>query len=155
MSKRLKSTDVDSDAPIEPEGTVICEGEILGRAVPWKAPTICRNGGVNKNERGYKSFESWKEKVNGETKKLMRHKRPYGGHVRFDVTFYLAPKPGLPPDRSNLLKAFEDATQSAAIRNDTQIVDGTTARVITAHEPERVAFVFTAVDGSKYKASRN
>jgi Holliday junction resolvase RusA-like endonuclease len=75
-------------------------------------------------------------------------RRPYGGPVRLEVTYYLRPRPGGVPDTSNLTKAFEDALQGAVIRNDTQVVGHCTRRVVTAQEPERVVYRVIAEGGA-------
>lgn len=126
-------------AELEPEGTLICEGFIAGRPTPWKAPTLGRNGGTVRT-RDYKTYKAWQEWVALQAKLLMGRRRPYGGPVALSARFVLAPRPGKPPDRSNLLKSFEDALEGIVIRNDTQIIDGPTTRAITDTEPQGVRF---------------
>jgi Holliday junction resolvase RusA-like endonuclease len=137
--------------PVEPvelaeAGAVVAGGTIPGRAVPWKAPTIGRNGGAIRS-RGYSAYKAWQSAVNALAGPQRRSRRPYGGPVRLEVTYYLAPRPGCPPDTSNLTKAFEDALQGVAIRNDTQVVGHCTRRVVTAREAERVEYRVIAVEG--------
>ena len=130
---------------VEPE-TVICEGEIFGRAVPWKAPSLGRNGGVNYSGRDYQAFTAWKESIKRQAAVLMRRTRPYGGPVRLYATFYLAPTPEPHiPDRTNLLKAFEDGLQGVVYPNDRWVCGGPGDRVISATERERVEFRVVAV----------
>ncbi len=132
--------------PAEPDaapGVVICSGVIEGRAVPWKAPHTSRRGGCVPT-RDYKRYTTWLGTVRAGAKRLMGRKRPYGGPVEMEVTYYLAPRPGTLPDTSNLTKAFEDALQGVVYRNDGQVCRVVAARVVTSEEPERVEFVVRA-----------
>lgn len=137
---KAKAEPVELAAP----GTVVAEGSIRGRAVPWKAPTLGRNGGAVRT-RGYVQYKTWQEAVGLVAATQRRLRRPYGGAVRLEVTYYLAPRPGSLPDTSNLTKAFEDALQGVVIRNDTQVVGHCTRRVVSSQEPERVVYRVVAV----------
>lgn len=137
--------------PVEPielvaPGVVVAEGTIPGRAIPWKSPTIGRNGGAMRS-RGYGAYKAWQSLVNALAAPQRRSRRPYGGPVRLEATYYLAPRPGIPPDTSNLTKAFEDALQGSVYRNDSQVVGHCTRRVVSAQEAERVVYRVVATGG--------
>jgi Holliday junction resolvase RusA-like endonuclease len=144
MGRRAKTT-VEADEAIVDPGVTVAEGTIPGRAVPWKSPTLGRNGGAIRS-RGYGQYKAWQATVNVLAATQRARRRPYGGPVRLEVTYYLRPRPGGVPDTSNLTKAFEDALQGAVIRNDTQVVGHCTRRVVTAQEPERVVYRVIAED---------
>jgi Holliday junction resolvase RusA-like endonuclease len=133
--------------PFEPEpaGTVLCAGSVPGRAIPWKAPNIGRNGGVV-HGRDYKRYEEWKQTVAANVRLAMRRRKVYGGPVDVVATFYLRPIPGRTlPDRDNLIKAFTDALQGVVIVNDVQVCGGEPRRVVSAEEAERVEFSVIAL----------
>lgn len=126
-------------------GSVVCEGVVEGQAVSWKAPSLGRNGG-RVPTRDYKRYQGWQAEVKRQVAEHMGRRKPYGGPVSLDVTFYLAPvQRNHRPDRSNLLKAFEDALQSVAIANDTQIESGMTSRVFSDKERQRVEYRIVAI----------
>jgi Holliday junction resolvase RusA-like endonuclease len=135
---------LEADLAPRPRDGVVCEGVVEGRAVPWKSPTTGRHGGIVPS-RDYSRYKSWQAIVAGEVKLLMGRRRPYGGPVRFDMTFYLRPNGRTRPDRINLAKAFEDAVQGIAIQNDVEIESGDVCRVMSATERERVEFRVTAI----------
>ena len=139
------------DTPREP-GSIVCEGVIEGRAVPWKEPVavgkkafhaVVHNG--SRRSRDYLRYVGWKAEVGRQARPLMGRRLPYGGRVSLGVVFYIHPGRGKPPDRSNLLKAFEDALEGIVYRNDTQIDGGHTARVIDRQERQRVEFTVRAL----------
>jgi Holliday junction resolvase RusA-like endonuclease len=141
MSRRRAREPEPPPELIEPAGVLICGGFIPGRAVPWKAPRIGKNGGTVQG-RDYLRYKAWQQEVNLRARLLMRRKRPYGGPVILGITFRL--RPGVhhrgTPDVTNLCKAFEDALQGAAFVNDTQVqrIDG--LRILSVEEPEGVQF---------------
>lgn len=149
MSKR-RPTPVEADDVLPPQ-TVIAEGTVEGRAVPWTAPTITKHGGIVMSDRtsrgrAYLRFNDWRTKVTQEAKQALKRRRLYGGPVMIEATYYLCPKGNLAvPDLDNLNKAFSDALQDAVIVNDSQVVANRTARVLTAEEPERVDFRVIAI----------
>jgi Holliday junction resolvase RusA-like endonuclease len=145
MPRRAKT--IREPVELVEAGAVVAEGTVPGRAVPWKSPTISRNGGVVPT-RGYCSYKSWQEVVHTLATTQRRRRRPYGGPVMLQVTYYLHPRPEGTPDTSNLTKAFEDALQGAAIRNDSQVAAHLARRVITATEPERVEYRVIAEGGA-------
>jgi Holliday junction resolvase RusA-like endonuclease len=128
-------------------GAVVAAGTVPGRAVPWKAPTIGRNGGAVRS-RGYCQYKAWQSLVNALAAVQRPRRRPYGGPVVLEVVYYLRPRPGGVPDTSNLTKAFEDALQGAAYHDDRQVVGHCTRRIITATEPERVEYRVIAEGGA-------
>lgn len=140
--KRTKAARLDE--PALPTGALIVEGVIPGRAVPWKAPFKNRWGGTIPS-RGYDAYKTWQFEVAFHAKPLMKRRKPYGGLVRIDVAFFLCPRGKRTlPDRSNLLKAFEDALQGIVYQNDAQLRCGWTELVVSATEAERVEFRVTA-----------
>jgi Holliday junction resolvase RusA-like endonuclease len=145
MSRRAKTP----TEPVElvPPGVVVAEGTIPGRAVPWKAPNFGRGGGAIRS-RDYCRFEAWQQEVHLRATQQRSRRRPYGGPVRLEATYYLRPRPGSVPDVCNLTKAFEDALEGAVYRNDTQVVGHCTRRVVTAQEPERVVYRVIAEGGA-------
>jgi Holliday junction resolvase RusA-like endonuclease len=139
------------DTPREP-GSVVCAGVVEGRAVPWKEPVAVgkkafqvavHNG--SRRSRDYLRYLSWQHEIRRQVAPVMGRHRPYGGRVAIDVVFYLHPKGGKLPDRSNLLKAFEDAIEGIVYVNDGQIQSGHTSRVIDRAEKQRVEFVVRAI----------
>lgn len=125
---------------LEPGPRLICKGVVPGRAIPWKSPTITRTGG-SRPGRGYKAYKGWQDVVRHHARTDMGRRRPYGGPVDLACTFYIRPIPGMKtPDRTNLLKAFEDALEGVCYRNDTQVEGGPTRRVISAEEVQRVEY---------------
>jgi Holliday junction resolvase RusA-like endonuclease len=146
MPRRVKT--IREPVELVPHGAVVAEGVIPGRATPWKAPTIGRNGGAVRS-RGYCQYKAWQKTVNVLAGVQRLRRRPYGGPVRLEATFYLRPHPnGAVPDVCNLAKAFEDALQGVAYRNDSQVSGHCTHRVITATEPERVEYRVIAEGGA-------
>lgn len=125
-------------------GTIVCEGVILGRAVPWKAPTLGRNGGARRTP-DYRRFIDWRARVAAQSRRQFGSLRPYDGPVRLDTTFYLRPAPGRPPDTDNLRKSFADALETIVFLNDTQVAGGTLWREIDPDQPERVEFRVIAI----------
>jgi Holliday junction resolvase RusA-like endonuclease len=131
----------DADMVVRPPGSILCAGTISGRAAPWKAPHVGRNGGTIPTP-GSKRCEAWQQVVAMEARKHMGPVRPYGFPVDLDVAFYIQPAPQQ-PDRTNLLKAFEDGLQGVVFVNDRQVLGGHTNLWINADEPERVEFIVT------------
>lgn len=137
------------DEPIEldPPGTVIAEGRVDGRAVPWQAPTVGRNGGCVPT-RSYKRYQQWQALVRhlAAIQRPRRKRWPYRGEVELRLVFYLNRRGGRSnPDLSNVVKAFEDSLQGAVFDNDTQVCKIKAERVYTSMEPERVEYAVVAL----------
>jgi Holliday junction resolvase RusA-like endonuclease len=130
---------------LEPAGTVICEGEIPERPVPWKAPTLGANGGAIRN-RSYVAYKTWQAVVAAHARVAMGRKRPYAGPVALCLAFHLSKRPGSPPDLSNLVKSTEDALQGVVYRNDTTVRRISAERIVGSTEPDRVRFRVVATD---------
>lgn len=129
---------------ILPPGTVVCEGFISGRPVPWKAPRVNRSGG-SIGGRDYSRYTSWKTEI-GLKASGLRTRQCYAGEVTLDVIFFLLYIKGQSvPDRSNLLKCYEDSIQGILIRNDTQIWGGNSTRVILPNVVEGIKFKIVAM----------
>lgn len=124
---------------IRPSGSLIFEGVVLGRPVPWKAPKVDRKGRTIPTA-DYKRFTAWKEGVRAQVYCDAAGMAVYAGEVAVLATFYLRAKPGRPPDTTNLFKAFEDGLQGVVFLNDSQVVQTTVSRVIDPAEVERVEF---------------
>lgn len=145
MPRRATATLEPTD--LEPTGTLICEGTVLGRAVPWKSPTMSRTGGVIPN-RGYKAYKTWQEIIKHHVRchRPRRKSWPYGGPVELRVTFYVCKRGGRSnADTSNLTKAFEDSLQGELYANDSQVHRIRAERVFTSTEPERVEYQLIAI----------
>lgn len=127
----------------EPGPRVVCKGVVHGRAVPWKAPRVNRNGEVWAT-RGYKNYVDWLATVARQVRLDMGRRRMYGGPVEVEATFYLHPAPSM-PDRINLMKAFEDAIQGVVYPNDTMVCGGEPRRVVSAFEDQRVEYEVRAI----------
>ncbi len=100
---------------LEP-GTEIVSFTVLGRAVPWSAPTTTRSGHAYKNP----ALVTWQQTVNL-VARSWKVGRPYEGPVRIDVNAYIKRKSGASPDVTNVIKAIEDSLQNAVIKNDRQV----------------------------------
>lgn len=142
--RKPKAPPVEADNEPREPGSVICHGTILGRAVPWKAPTVSRAGGVV-HGRDYKRFVAWQAEVRRQAAPLMGRRRPYGGPVALEMTFYLNPRGGTPPDPTNLQKSTEDAMQGILFVNDRQVQEVTSRRVVDRSQEQRVEFVVRAI----------
>lgn len=129
--------------PTLPPGTVVCRGVVPGRACPWKA--FPRVSAARRKALGYGALGEWKRTVNAHAALLMAGRPPYEGPVSLSVTFYLHPAPGRPPDRANLLKAFEDGLEGVCYPNDTTVSDGQVRRHICPRCVERVEFEVIAL----------
>lgn len=127
-------------------GTILAEGEIPGRAVPWKAPKVNRYGRVI-STREYSRYLAWQQEVHlrSTTHRCGRRRWPYGGPVALAIRFYLRHDNRTNPDTSNLVKAFEDALQGTIYENDTQVCRVTAERIVTSTEPERVEYHVAAI----------
>ena len=127
-------------------GTVLAEGEIPGRAVPWKAPKVTRYGGIVQT-REYKRYRAWQDEVHlrAATHRCGRRRWPYCGPVSLSLRFYLRRDGRGNPDTSNLVKSFEDALQGAIYANDSQVYRVTAERIFTSTEPERVEYHVAAI----------
>lgn len=123
--------------PDEPSGTVIASGVVPGRAIPWKAPKTNRQGRTIR-DRGYKTFETWKQVVQLSAIPQRRRKKLYSGPVELITLFYLHNRPGASPDLTNMIKAFEDALQDVIYRNDRQVVAHQSEKILSSTEAERV-----------------
>lgn len=129
---------IDADTERTP-GRVICEGTVPGRAVPWKSPTVGKNGGVV-HGRDYKRYKAWQAHVALHARIAMGRHKPYGGPVSIDATYYLRPNGRTAPDTVNMHKAFVDALQGIVIANDVMEMRVQAEKVMTSTEPERVEF---------------
>lgn len=118
-------------------GRVIGAGTVPGRATPWKAPKVSRDGGVVPT-RDYKRYKDWQAHVALHARVAMGRRRPYGGPFRAEVTYYLRPNGRTAPDTVNLHKAFVDALQGVVVVDDIAEMQVAAEKVMTATEPERV-----------------
>lgn len=130
-------------APAAQPGAVVCEGTIIGRAVPWRVPKFSRSGGVvpTKDRRAY---EGWKATVAAGARVAMAGRPMYGGAVRLEWVFYMKPKPSM-PDTSNLGKGAEDGLQGVVFANDKQVREIESKRVVSRDEVERAEFRVVAL----------
>lgn len=153
LPKPLRATGATPDTfsvhLVLPEGTVIASGVVHGRAIPWKVPHLNRNGRVNTTSKrgvGYKRMLDWQDWVRSHGKGP-----PYAGKVLLNARFYLKTlgQPGREPDRTNLLKAFEDGLEwkngMGFIVNDRMVKDGRTEVLECEREVERVEFEIIAM----------
>lgn len=97
------------------------------RARPWKAPRANRYGKVilKRQSGGYRRWKSWSTEIKMD---LYLYYRFHGGLtvdgvVDLDVLFVIAHQDH-DPDRTNLLKSFEDILQSFPYHNDRQVQGG-------------------------------
>ena len=131
----------------EPPGTVIAEGFVPGRPVPWVAPKVGRNGGCVPT-RSYKRYQDWQLLVR-HTAAVQRPRRkhwPFGGRVELRMRFVLRPRGGRGnPDTSNIVKSTEDAIQGVLIVNDSQVDRIRVERVFSGTEPEGVSYQVIAL----------
>jgi len=129
---------------------------ISGTPKSWKAPQFNRKtGSVYKG----KQEKAWQESVWGQAMPY-KPETPWAGPVFLNVTFFLPiprswPKwkqemarlhKGYPmgkPDRTNLLKAFEDVLTGLFYRDDAQIVTGWVGKT---YEDERGPGVAVALE---------
>jgi Holliday junction resolvase RusA-like endonuclease len=108
-----------------PSGTLIVRFEVPGRAVPWKVPTVTKRRGAFKDKR----LVAWQETVAEYARAAMAGREPYAGPVRLDVRFEIKRRAGSMPDRTNCLKAAEDALQGIVFTNDRLVIGGDSERV--------------------------
>ena len=123
---------------------MIAKGTIPGRAVPWQAPTLGRNGGVNHSARNYARYKQWLRTVADFAALSRPRGGPYAGPVSLRIVVYRRPGRGVAPDATNLQKAIEDGLQQVIYVNDRQVRDVHTTLHVTATEPERVEFQVVA-----------
>jgi hypothetical protein len=107
------------------------------RARPWKAPKANRKGKVILKHQtgGYRTWKTWSAEI---TMDLYLYYRlndgvTVDGPVDLDILFVLGHAPH-DPDRTNLLKSFEDLLQGFPYRNDRQ-VQGGDSRLVYIGEP--------------------
>jgi Holliday junction resolvase RusA-like endonuclease len=144
--RRSAPIDLD-DGPDDPPGTIVAEGTVPGRAVPWSAPTIGRSGGCVPT-RGYRRYQAWQAlvRMTAAVQRPRRRAWPYRGDVELRLRFVLRPRGGRGnPDVTNLIKAFEDALQGALIADDCQVGRIRAERVLSGVEPEGVAYQVVAL----------
>lgn len=110
-------------------GTVLFQGMIVTRAIPWKAPRVNMEGKAPLSRQS-KDYQAWKRWSGGIQILLMAMYggKPHEGPVDLDMVFVLEPK-GSPPDRLNLGKGTEDLLQGIVIVNDRQVIGGDVRRV--------------------------
>jgi hypothetical protein len=110
-----------------PRGEIVFQCCHLTGAKPWKAPKANRQGKVifKRQSRSYRTWKSWSSDIKMELFLTYRlhDGRTVDGPVDLDVLFVLAPGPH-PPDRTNLLKSFEDLLQGFPYVNDRQVQGG-------------------------------
>jgi Holliday junction resolvase RusA-like endonuclease len=146
MSRKPRRPTIPA-APVElaEAGTVIAEGVVPGRAIPWKSPRIGRNGGTVPT-RDYSRYQAWQVEIQAAALLARSRRCPYGGAVHLIAEYYLRPNGRTVPDLDNLDKAFSDAIQGVLIINDVQVCSKSSRRVLTATEPERVEWRIVAVN---------
>jgi Holliday junction resolvase RusA-like endonuclease len=149
MGRRAAATAPTNATPIdlEPTGTVIAEGTVVGRACPWTAPHLGRNGGCIPS-RGYKRYQQWQMLVKHTTsaQKPRRKAWPYGGPVELRLRFVLCKRGGRSnPDTTNLIKSTEDSMQGVLFVNDSQVQRIHAERVFCSQTPERVEYQVIAL----------
>jgi hypothetical protein len=129
--------EADPPPPLEPFGTLICSGVLVGRAVPWKSPEVDRYGRVRMT-KDYCRYVDWYKTVQVHARQLMGDRKPYAGLVEMEVAFCLRPTGYRLPDRANLLKSWEDSLQGIVYRNDLQVAGGPAQRIVSGATPDRV-----------------
>jgi Holliday junction resolvase RusA-like endonuclease len=132
-------------ADLLPPGTVLAEGVVPGRAAPWCAPAVSRNGGSIPTPSRQR-MKNWQETVRLAVTAGRRPDTPYGGPVDVALAFYLR-SGGSQPDRDNLVKSTVDALQGVVFTND-RLVRGGECRLVLVGpgEPERVEYRVTACE---------
>lgn len=133
---------------------------IPGKAAPWSAPTVRMRRGRNIT-RSNPRMKAWQEAVHYNAKAAMNGRPPLEGPVELKVVIWVSPpkswskekrkdalagliRPAVRPDRSNILKALEDAMQGALYLDDKQVVEGPTSK--RYGEPARVVVTITTID---------
>ena len=104
--------------------TLIFEGMVVGRAVPWKAPNVTRRGTFRD-----KKVKKWQSHVKWQTLQY-KQGEPYDGPVMLDLKFIMRGRSGLLPDLTNLTKALEDVLQGIVYVNDRQVCKQVTERIV-------------------------
>jgi Holliday junction resolvase RusA-like endonuclease len=110
---------------VEPQGkTLLVEFGVLGKAVPWKAPTVTR-WSTFKSKR----LVAWQEQIAVQAIQAWRGKTPYGGPVEVhfwfvhrrsrvrDILAWFCKR----PDMDNVFKAFADTITGNACRKSTTL----------------------------------
>ena len=125
---------------------MIAKGTIPGRAGPWQAPTLGRNGGVNHSARNYARYKQWLRTVADFAALSKPRGGPYLGPVVLRLVVYRRPRPGAGPDATNLQKAIEDGLQGVIYGNDRQVREVHSIVRVDATEAERVEFEVAALE---------
>ena len=94
---------------------------VLGHPAPWSVYT--RRG---KPSLSFQNMQSWQAQIQAAAKVAWAGRPLLAGPVKLDVVFYDAKAHR--HDRTNLLKAFEDAIQGIIFKNDVQVTEGTTRK---------------------------
>lgn len=119
-------------------------GVVMGRAVPWTAPTLIaakRGGGrrVASWDSRYRAYTHWIHTVRAFAALHRPPGGPIEGPVSLRLRFFLRPG-SRTPDTTNIQKAFEDGLNTEMYIDDRQVCDVHSTRIIDPNEPERVEF---------------
>lgn len=115
--------------------------EIMGEAVPWKAPLHGRLRGGRVVTYSPKHMKVWQDNARIVAMQAMRGKKILTGPVKLNIIISLVPPkswpqwkreaaiagkiaPTVPPDKTNILKCTEDALNGIVFLDDKQVVAG-------------------------------
>ncbi len=109
-------------------GEIIARFFVPGRPVPWKT----HRGSGRRSYRDPK-VAVWQQVIGLFARVAMEGREPYDGPISFSACFDLRSGRRRLPDRTNLLKAAEDACQGIVFVNDRQVVGGIVMRREVVH----------------------
>lgn len=120
--------------------------EVPGDPAPW---TSWPKRGAP--PMGFLRMQAWQEQIQAHARVAMKGNPPTGRLVNLDVVFYDPKCQG--HDRTNLLKAFEDALQGIVYLNDRQVVGGKAYKVQGKKGMEGLTVVWIT-EGGEYAPPR-
>lgn len=122
---------------------------IEGKAVPWRAPMVTRNGQTFSPKR----VRDWEKYVAAKAKEACIPMAPKGTPVSLIVRFHIGVARSWPkkkqkdllyrmhtqlPDQTNLIKAVEDGLNGIAYEDDQQVADLSVRKMWTRCGEDRV-----------------
>jgi Holliday junction resolvase RusA-like endonuclease len=122
----------------------VVEFWVAGRPYGWK-----HHEGYGQHATKQEDLKAWQVLVGLSACRAMAGAAPILDQVRFTADFFLAHRAGRPPDRTNLLKAAEDACQGIVFANDTQVTGGDACRWIAP-----AAGILSDIEGARIVVER-